>query len=808
MSDFRDSQDHLRDGFRVGNWVVEPMLNRMRHEDDDREVQLEPKVMDVLLCLAATPGDTVTKETFKETVWKDTVVTDDVLSRCISRLRKVVGDDSRDPSYIETIRKTGYRLVAPVEVDRDDDDAPAEPASTDDPSVDVRTADDSAGAAEKDTTSDRSVRSLVDRLSDMLRGPSATKEETWVVFAGGSIQRRSMVLIAAASAVALVVGGLFWFWASSTAETHPAMTSRPFTSYPGEEFEPALSPNGQQVAFTWRNVDSLDQSIFLTQPGAERPLRLSADSTRDWSPTWSPDGRHVAYAAEADDRHFVSIVPSIGGRARRVLSFQNHRRIESLAWSPDTTRREIVLSVQQRPHQAYGLHLFRVDADSMVTLTSPEMWKGGDQQPAVSPDGSRIAFVRTVDHGVGDIFVVSRDGGTPEQVTTDSTRIRGLTWSSDGSEILFSARRDKVSGLWRMDADGGDPRLLRASSEGTNFSDPTVSRAGGPPLFAQQSTQLDIWKLERPSSYAPYRTTPLFASTREDTTPSVSPDGSEIAFVSRRSGTDEIWVGAADGSGARRVTALGGSTLHSVRWSPDGRLLCFIARSNGRATLHVTPPSGGASRRIDAGAAEAAVPRWSRDGRWIYFASPRTGEWNVWRAAAAADSQRVEQVTVGGAVAAQESADASLLYLVRPDTTGIWKLPLEEARLPVQIGAIASDTARSPSMTRTERSSDTRRSATRTGPAPSVRQVVSSFNPYDRESWWVDDTHLYYVHPRATRMVLERHELASGDAEPVTEFHHWRREDQTFAVAPDASWYAYTHIERQQSDIMTLEEAP
>jgi hypothetical protein len=72
----------------------------------------------------------------------------------------------------------------------------------------------------------------------------------------------------------------------------------------------------------------------------------------------------------------------------------------------------------------------------------------------------------------------------------------------------------------------------------------------------------------------------------------------------------------------------------------------------------------------------------------------------------------------------------------------------------------------------------------------------------------VDDTDLYYVHPRATRMVLERHELASGDAEPVTEFHHWRREDQTFAVAPDASWYAYTHIERQQSDIMTLEEAP
>jgi DNA-binding winged helix-turn-helix (wHTH) protein len=90
------------------------MVNRVQHADEDEVTQLEHKVMDVLLCLAEQPGKTVTKEQFKEKVWTDTVVTDDVLSRCISELRKTFDDDSQDPTYIETIRKTGYRLIAPV----------------------------------------------------------------------------------------------------------------------------------------------------------------------------------------------------------------------------------------------------------------------------------------------------------------------------------------------------------------------------------------------------------------------------------------------------------------------------------------------------------------------------------------------------------------------------------------------------------------------------------------------------------------------------------------------------------------------
>ena len=98
--------------FTVGEWLVEPLGNRIIREGES--VMLEPKVMEVLVCLAGHPGRTVTKEQFFENVWDGTVVTDDVLSRCVSELRKSFGDDPRNPRYIETIRKTGYRLIAPV----------------------------------------------------------------------------------------------------------------------------------------------------------------------------------------------------------------------------------------------------------------------------------------------------------------------------------------------------------------------------------------------------------------------------------------------------------------------------------------------------------------------------------------------------------------------------------------------------------------------------------------------------------------------------------------------------------------------
>ena len=99
--------------FRLGEWLICPQLNTV--QKDGGTVRLEHKFMQVLVCLAGRPGEVVSKEELIGTVWVDTFVTDDVLTRAVSELRRILKDDAKQPHIIETVSKNGYRLIAPVQ---------------------------------------------------------------------------------------------------------------------------------------------------------------------------------------------------------------------------------------------------------------------------------------------------------------------------------------------------------------------------------------------------------------------------------------------------------------------------------------------------------------------------------------------------------------------------------------------------------------------------------------------------------------------------------------------------------------------
>lgn len=98
--------------FQVGDWVVHPQSGRLRR--GDTEIKLEPKVMDVLVYLAQHPDEVVSRKSLEARIWVGTIVGYDAISGSIIKLRKALGDDPRNPRYIETISKKGYRLIAPV----------------------------------------------------------------------------------------------------------------------------------------------------------------------------------------------------------------------------------------------------------------------------------------------------------------------------------------------------------------------------------------------------------------------------------------------------------------------------------------------------------------------------------------------------------------------------------------------------------------------------------------------------------------------------------------------------------------------
>lgn len=97
---------------QIGDWWADRALNELGHGTE--KVRIEPKAMDVLMALAQRSGQVVSREELLAEVWRGAVVTDEVLTQCIIKLRKALGDDPRSPKYIQTIAKRGYRLVASV----------------------------------------------------------------------------------------------------------------------------------------------------------------------------------------------------------------------------------------------------------------------------------------------------------------------------------------------------------------------------------------------------------------------------------------------------------------------------------------------------------------------------------------------------------------------------------------------------------------------------------------------------------------------------------------------------------------------
>jgi Tol biopolymer transport system component len=471
----------------------------------------------------------------------------------------------------------------------------------------------------------------------------------------------------------LLVAGAVWFRARSVPAGPPPKVT-PVTSFPGREFDPALSPDGNQVAFSWTGEAGDNWDIYLKLVGTNSLLRLTKDPSPDYNPTWSPDGRYLAFVRSGREGPAIFMVSAIGGEERKLAS----QGAGSLSWTADGR----FLAMVGSDAGPSAIYLLSVESGARRRLTSPSSNLQGDMYPAVAPDGGSVAFARFSSLFAGDIYVLSlgADGapkGNPKQLTFDERRIGGITWTPDGRSIIFSSNR-AGQGLWRISASGGTTERIAAA--GDNATYPSISKRGDRLAFTRSWTDANIWRTPGPAS-PENRGNPakkFIASTREDTDPRFSPDGTRIAFASDRSGSMEIWLCDRDGRNPQQLTSFGGPDIGSPRWSPDGRRIAFDAIDPvGKNLRHVYTMSidGEKSRRLTTGSSNEVRPSWSGDGQWIYFGSDRSGMWQVWKARA--DGGAILQVTKQGGREAFESPDGRRVYYHKRPAPGIWKVPIE-----------------------------------------------------------------------------------------------------------------------------------
>ena len=338
-------------------------------------------------------------------------------------------------------------------------------------------------------------------------------------------------------------------------------------------------------------------------------------------PHFLPDGRHFLYTARSDVRENTGIyLGALDSKDRTWLVEAQSaavyappgyllfvrdgtllaQRFDAATLSLSGEPRALAGNVAQDPVGAYAAFSASANGHVVTYLTSQTtasqlVWfdrdgtkrgltgvEGVFEQLRLAPDGKRAVVVMPdKDSGNRDIWLVNLTDGNLTRLTSHPANDWTPAWSPDGAEIAFASDRNGLSTVYRkaINGSGAEELVPSASLTGNIFPDDWSSE--GELLAVHVSTPttlLDVWVLPLTGAGRPY---PLAQTRFQEQTPSFSPDGRWIAYVSDESGTPEVYVQRVGQSGRQRLSNAGGMY---PRWRRDGRELFFVD-TGGRLTV-------------------------------------------------------------------------------------------------------------------------------------------------------------------------------------------------------------------------------
>jgi Tol biopolymer transport system component len=416
--------------------------------------------------------------------------------------------------------------------------------------------------------------------------------------------------------------------------------------------------------------------IYVKQLNDSAPVKLTdSHSNAIIGPlVWSPDGKWLAFKRGNKSSGAIFIIPSSGGNEKRILDLESPYESSRLDWSPDG--KQLAFSDFLPRTERMALYLCDPKTGEKRRLTSPPADAAGDWNPKFSPDNRTIAFKRASGFWADDMYTVPVSGGEPRRVTWDRRGILGHVWTPDGKSLIVSCQRGAtIFGLWRFSlASQSQPEQVVQS--GVDAVTPAICWKTGRLAWVDVRQDLNIYRMSARGGQQPVK---LIASIVRDQDPEYSPDG-HVAFVSDRSGSREIWLARGDGTDQRRVTNLNGPDVGDLQWSPDGRRLAFYSRAQRHSDIFALDCDLASMqcenpKRLTTGM-KAEVPSWSAAANFLYFASDRTGQWEIWKQAI--PDGKLTQVTHSGGYASRESRDGKWLYFSKIRGYGIWRVRTQD----------------------------------------------------------------------------------------------------------------------------------
>ena len=354
-------------------------------------------------------------------------------------------------------------------------------------------------------------------------------------------------LAGGAAAVGLVLA-TFWINANGPPESSTVLdefnklSPRLVTDFHGSHSQPTLSPDGTMMA--WLSDIDGTPHVWVGNLQEGDPIQITHGDLAADSPSWSPDNSRIIYERAGPKGKSIYSVDTLGTSPPRLL-------LEG-AENPSYAQRSDQF-VYTRGRQVW---IASGDGSNARKIENLPIDQGfAERMPALSPDGSLIAFVHAEAGPIGNLWVIeSRPGAKPRQLTAydlnELQSVHSPTFSPNGEEIVFSLiEKNGTSGLWRIPVDGGEPEVLTTSSGTFNF--PAVSANGRRVVYTDRRLSSKLVVINPDT--AERRT--IYESRRMVVLPMASPSGSQIVFFSPLSSGAQVMTIASDGRSLRQRTS-------------------------------------------------------------------------------------------------------------------------------------------------------------------------------------------------------------------------------------------------------------
>jgi tricorn protease len=350
--------------------------------------------------------------------------------------------------------------------------------------------------------------------------------------------------------------------------------------------DPALSPDGKTLVFSWRG----DLWSVASAGGVARPL--TQHPGRDTAPTFSPDGRQLAFLSDRQAGPQVHLMPAAGGVPAQLTAHSEGYTLEG--WYPDGAALLVNADRDYSHYPRSGLRFFRlpVGGPAGEWPLFDDFGRTGD----LSPDGQRLLFTREGEQWfrkgyrgpqASQIWLHDAATGKFTPLIADDTSARSPKWRPDGKGFYFVSGRSGSFNLWEYDLAGGRrTQLTRFDNDAVMM--PTVSRDGTTIVFrhlfdlyrldvgkGQPPVRLQLWDESDPKSAATERRT--LASATEV---AFSDDGLEVAFIAG----GDLWVMDTVLREPRQITRTPEEEREPI-FAPDGGSILFVSDQGGQSDV-------------------------------------------------------------------------------------------------------------------------------------------------------------------------------------------------------------------------------